>query len=198
MRDEPAWFSECDPRSQTYDAGRPYMLSFKKIPARARIGATVGATLLAMLFAVLFTLPASAATTGTGASVTQSSSSPIPRSHNCNPDLLAIVIQCTTVNNHRLRVTSITGYGYNDTPSTLNDLHVQIYYAGKNGKRSVNIKNCRNFNLGPFPDRSPECTWHNPHPDKNVRAGFYCTRTWQNNGHGNLSVLGTECEKVEK
>jgi hypothetical protein len=174
------------------------MLSFKKIPARARIGATVGATLLAMLFAVLFTLPASAATTGTGASVTQSSSSPIPRTHNCNPDLLVTVIQCTTVNNHRLRVKSIIGYGYNDTPGPLNDLHVQIYYAGKNGKKSVTIKNCHTFNLGPFPDRSPECTWDNPHPDKNVKAGLYCSRTWQNNGHGNFSVLGSECEKVER
>ena len=174
------------------------MLSFKKIPARARIATTVGATLLAMLFAVLFTLPASAATTGTGASVTQSSSSPIPRTHNCNPDPVAIVIQCTTVNNHRLRVTSIIGYGYNDTLSTLPDLHIEIYYAGKSGKRNVKLKNCAPFNLGPFPDRTPECKWDNPHPDKNVRAGLYCTRTWQNNGHGNLSDLGTECEKVEK
>lgn len=170
------------------------MLSFKKIPAQARIAATTGATLLAVLFAMLFTLPANAATTG--ASVTQSSSPGIPKSHNCNPDPVAIVIQCTTVNHHGLKVASISGYGYNDTLKELNDLHIQIYYAGRNGKQHVNIKNCENFNLGPFPDVSPTCTWHNPHPDKNVKAGQYCTRTWQNKGHGNFSVLGTECEKV--
>lgn len=172
------------------------MLSFKKISARARIAATTGAMLLAMLFTGLFTLPASAATTA--ASSTQSSSSVIPDSHNCNPNPLAIVIQCTTVNNHGLKVKSISGYGYNDTLGPLDHLHIQIYYAGKNGKKQVNIKNCREFNLGPFPDVSPKCTWDNPHPDKNVKAGKYCTRTWQNDGGGHFSVLGTECEPVAR
>jgi hypothetical protein len=152
------------------------MISFRK-----KLVTVAGMALAAMAFA----LPASAAT---------ASASGVPAvtsTYNCNPNPLASVSECTRVINHGLKVKSVSGHTTNLRPIPISGLHIEIY--GPSGK----IKNCGQFTLRPL-GTSPVCTWHNPHPNKNVRKGNYCSRVWQKIGPGNYVDLSNECDPVSR
>jgi hypothetical protein len=168
------------------------MLSFRKrhgmLSFRARIAAAVGAVLLAAIFA----LPASAASAQASApalSGHHASASVIPKTGsatNCNPNPLLPVSECTTVIGSGLKIKSLSGYAVNNLGIPINDVHIELY--GPRGK----IKRCGDFNLAPF-GVGPVCTWHNPHPNKKVRKGNYCSRAIEI-----TSDLSNECIPVHR
>lgn len=167
------------------------MLSVKKTSSKWRVWTAVSATLLATLLTAFCALPAGAATSSSTATQTSRIDG-----HSCNPNPLKMVTQCTRTTNTGLKLKSMSGRAYNNTAHGLANLHIQLYWT--NGKKTSTIHNCRPFNLPAFPGASQSCNWTNPHPDKRVRAGNYCSRTWQNNGHGRYSVLSSECVPVKR
>jgi hypothetical protein len=146
---------------------------------RARFGAVIGAAALVAVFAA----PAGAATTAQRASTGVNSGS------GCNPDPFAAVTECTQVIGAGLEVDSISGGGYSNVDYTITEVHIEIY--GPNG----HIHNCSQFNLAPF-GSMPICRWTNPNPETNVRAGDYCSRSWQQVTPGYYIVLSAECINV--
>jgi hypothetical protein len=158
-----------------------------------RIAAVAGTGLVATAVA----LPASASTTRTSPPALAghyASTSSVPNSaSNCNPNPLLSASECTTVIGHGLKVKSVSGYAVSNLLfTTLNHLHIEIY-----GPRGKKVKNCGEFNLSPLA-KGPVCTWHNPHPNKNVRKGNWCSRVWQRVGKGKYDILSNECIPVHR
>jgi hypothetical protein len=149
------------------------------------------------LMATAIGLPASASTTHTSLPALAghyASTSVIPNSAtSCNPNPLLAASECTTVIGHGLKVKSVSGFAVSNLPfTTLHHLHIEIY-----GPRGKKVKNCGEFSLSPGA-QGPVCTWHNPHPNKNVRKGNWCSRVWQKVGKKKYQILSNECIPVHR
>lgn len=133
---------------------------------------------------------AAADSSATGGGISLRTTATIPDTGSgCNFLTLARWYNCTTVTGSGLKITSISGYVHNPADGGLSNLHVEIY--GPNGL----IKNCGTFSVGAT-DNGPICTWTNPSPNTNQRAGDYCSVTWQYEGGNSYAEGGAECVGV--
>jgi hypothetical protein len=138
-----------------------------------RLSVVFGALLLAVGATMFGGAPAALAT-GTG----------------CNPDPFSQVQECTTVVGSGLRISSISGWTVNNTSSTFDNLHIEIY--GPQG----HLGNCNVFSLGNLAT-GPTCVWRNPSPLVDRVGGDYCSRVWQL-FNGRYTVGSSECVNVHR
>jgi hypothetical protein len=110
----------------------------------------------------------------------------------CNFSTLAHWYNCTTVNGSGLKINFVSGYAVDGGGNaSFPSMHVEVY--GPNG----HIANCGTFTLGASQGTTgPICKWTNPSPGATMRAGDYCTVTWQSEGGGNFREGGPECVNV--
>lgn len=173
------------------------MTPFKVRSARVRSAAAMGTLLLATISGTLFATAAGAATTESGITHAAYAAGPAKAQpdggHGCNPDPVAPVHECTAVKGAGLEIKSIQGYADAVQAVSISHVHIEIFYGPGHKK----IHDCGQFTLGII-GPGPTCTWHNPHPEKRVKSGNYCTEAWQKKGPHNYSVLSVECIDVHR
>jgi hypothetical protein len=100
---------------------------------------------------------------------TTAMAAPIPQSGNsCGPQIVGAQ-ECTAIVGTGLKITSISGTLYNNSPAELYDVYIEFY--GPNGY----ITKTATYDI-PAWGHIGGFVWHNPNPNANMTAGDYCTQ----------------------
>ena len=90
-----------------------------------------------------------------------------------------VAVECTKVVGTGLKVTSIAGQ-YNNGTNSAQTIYIDFYGPKGYITKTANLKVAGQGSTSYY-------TWHNPNPNANMPAGYYCTEAFFSNGTAIIS-----------